>query len=457
VGITLMPKRVPDAGVRVETVAPRGLAARAGVQTGDRLLRVNGRPLRDLVDLHVAAGDERLTIDLERGCARHTVVVEREWGQDLGLTCEPPRPGEISTCANKCVFCFIHQLPKGLRKSLYVKDDDYRLSFLHGNYITLTDLPEAEIARIVEQRLSPLYVSVHATDPVLRHFLLGGPKTLRGELMERMRLLAAHGIRMHAQIVLCPGLNDGAHLERSVRDLATLHPALASIAVVPVGLTRHRDGLYPLRSITTGEARQVVSAIHGWQSELRARFGTRLCFAADELYLAAGEPIPPAGAYEGFPVVEDGIGLVRRFEDAFRRRARSPRMARGAAGAGRRATVATGELFAPILRRLLDLLPAAAAGVDVVAVRNEFFGPSISVAGLLTGEDIARALVGRPLGDVVLVPRVALREAGAVFLDDVSPSDLARHVGVPVETPEADADGLLDALALGVRAAGRRG
>jgi putative radical SAM enzyme (TIGR03279 family) len=200
-----MPKRIPEVGVRVLRVEPGGLAARAGLQPGDRLLRVNGTPLRDLIDFHVLAGEERLAIDLARGCQSHSVELYREWGRDLGLECEPPVPSEISTCANKCVFCFIHQLPRGLRKSLYVKDDDYRLSFLHGNYITLTDLPDEEVQRIVDQRLSPLYVSVHATDPHLRHVLLGKPKTIRGDLMERLARLAAGGIRIHAQIVLCPG------------------------------------------------------------------------------------------------------------------------------------------------------------------------------------------------------------------------------------------------------------
>src|SRR5262245_22448312 len=305
-----MPKRIPEIGVRVLRVEPGGLAARAGLLPGDRLVRVNGNALRDLIDFHVLAGEERLTIDVQRGCQPHAVVLQREWGRELGLECEPPTPSEISTCANKCVFCFIHQLPKGLRRSLYVKDDDYRLSFLHGNYITLTDLPDEEVQRIVDQHLSPLYVSVHATDPVLRHFLLGRPKTMRGELMERMRRLAAAGIRLHAQIVLCPGLNDGPHLERTVRELAALHPAVATIAVVPVGLTRHREGLHPLRALTPGEARATLAAIRDWQAGHLERHGSRIVFGADELYLQAGEPIPPAAAYEGFPVVEDGVGLV---------------------------------------------------------------------------------------------------------------------------------------------------
>ena len=332
-----MPKRVPEAGVRVLAVDPKGLASRAGLRPGDRLLRVNGQGLRDLVDFHVQAGEEELAIDVDRGGRPCSVVLERKWGQDLGLECEPPAPAEISTCANKCVFCFIHQLPKGLRKSLYVKDDDYRLSFLHGNYITLTDLPESEIQRIVDLRLSPLYISVHATDPVLRHFLLGSPKTIRGDLMERLRRLADAGIRLHTQIVLCPGLNDGPHLERTVRELGELHPGVATVAVVPVGLTRHRDGLYPLRSITPAEAGATLDGIHAWQAAFLARHGTRLVFGG-------GRAVPPGGpansVRRGVRELLGGRGrnrsraAVRGRSPASRRSARAPSLARGARGDG---------------------------------------------------------------------------------------------------------------------------
>jgi putative radical SAM enzyme (TIGR03279 family) len=439
-----MPKRVPETGVRVLAVEPGGLAARAGLRPGDRLLRVNGQGLRDLVDFHVQAGEEELAIDVDRAGRSCSVVLERKWGRDLGLECEPPAPAEISTCANKCVFCFIHQLPPGLRKSLYVKDDDYRLSFLHGNYITLTDLPDSEVQRIVDLRLSPLYISVHATDPVLRHFLLGSPKTIKGDLMERLRRLADAGIRLHTQIVLCPGLNDGPHLQRTVRELGELHPGVATVAVVPVGLTRHRDGLYPLRAITAAEAGATLDAIHAWQAGFLARNGTRLVFAADELYLQAGRPIPPAAAYEGFSVVEDGVGLVRRFEDDLRRIAARPGRSRWRGN--RAATVVTGELFGPILAPLLARVRVPGLRAEVVPVPNEFFGRAITVAGLLTGQDVARALTGRALGDVVLIPRVALTETKGVFLDDVAPEDLARHLGVAVATVEASARGLVDGL-----------
>jgi putative radical SAM enzyme (TIGR03279 family) len=439
-----MPKCVPATGVRVLRVEPGGAAERAGLRPGDRLIRVNGRALRDLVDFHVEAGAEELRIEAERDGEARSVVLRRRWGRDLGLECEPPAPAEISTCANKCVFCFIHQLPRGLRKSLYVKDDDYRLSFLHGNYITLTDLPESEIRRILDLRLSPLYISVHATDPELRRFLLGNPRTIRGDLLERLRRLGAAGIRMHAQIVLCPGLNDGPHLERTVRELAALHPAVATVAVVPVGLTRHRAGLHPLRVITPDEARTVVDAIHGWQGEFLRDRGARVVFAADELYLRAGRPIPPAEAYEGFPIVEDGVGLVRRFEDDFRALTRRP--ARPEWRGRRRVTVVTGELFGPILAELLATVRIPGLHVDVIPVPNELFGRTIGVAGLLAGRDVAQALSGRPLGDVVLVPRVALTESQGVFLDDVAPADLARHLGTPFATPEATARGLVEAL-----------
>jgi putative radical SAM enzyme (TIGR03279 family) len=300
------------------------------------------------------------------------------------------------------------------------------------------------VQRIVDLRLSPLYISVHATDPVLRHFLLGSPKTIKGDLMERLRRLADAGIRLHTQIVLCPGLNDGRQLERTVRELGALHPGVATVAVVPVGLTRHRDGLYPLRSITAAEASAALDAIHAWQGGFLARHGTRLVFAADELYLQAGRAVPPAAAYEGFSVVEDGVGLVRRFEDDFRRLAGRPGRSRWRGE--RVATVVTGELFGPILRPLLDRLRVPGLRVETVAVPNEFFGRAITVAGLLTGQDVARALTGCILGDVVLVPRVALTETKGVFLDDVAPEDLARHLGVAVSTVEASARGLVDGL-----------
>lgn len=428
----------------VAAVRARTPAAAAGLAAGDRILAINGRHLRDAIDFQFYAADERLALDVEREGRRRTAALARRPGADLGLELESPRPGEISTCANKCVFCFIHQLPRGMRRSLYVKDDDFRLSFLHGNYITLTDLDEATLQRIVDQRLSPLYVSVHATDPDLRHALLGHPRTAT-PILPRLERLARAGIRMHAQIVLCPGLNDGPHLERTVRELAPLHPHVATTAVVPVGLTRHRERLPALRTLTDDEARALVATVEAWQAEFAGTLGSRFVFLGDEVYLQAGAPLPPADAYEGFPIAEDGIGLVRRFEDGLARALRRPGGVDAAPG--RVVTVVSGALYAPRLARLLRAAGLAGAGARVVAVPNAFFGGSISVAGLLTGQDIQRTLAAEPdLGDAVLVPAVALRDGEGVFLDDRTPADLARELGVPVRPVEPEPRALLRAL-----------
>jgi putative radical SAM enzyme (TIGR03279 family) len=428
-------------GVLVAGVRPRTAAAAAGLRPGDRILAINGHALRDAIDFQFHAGEPRLSLTLERDGARRGVRVGRGAG-DLGVELVPPRPTDIATCANKCVFCFIHQNPRGLRRSLYVKDDDFRLSFLHGNYITLSDLGEPELARIVEQRLSPLYVSVHATDPGLRHRLLGSPRH-SAEILPRLERLAKAGIRMHAQIVLCPDLNDGAHLERTVFDLARLSPAVATTAIVPVGLTRHRERLPQLRLLGHDEAVALVRTAEGWQARFRDELGTRFVFLADEIYLLAQAPLPPAAAYEGFAVAEDGIGLVRRFEDAWARavaRRRPPTRRR-------HVTVVTGALYGPRLARLVAPLTGAGTTIDVAAVPNDFFGRTISVAGLLTGRDIQRHLALRgDLGELVLVPAVAVRDVDGVFLDDLTPDDLARALGVRVRVVAPSATALLRAL-----------
>src|SRR3989440_2161419 len=305
-----MKPRSSAEGVVVAAVRARTPAAAAGLVPGDRILAINGHALRDAIDFSFHGSDARLALSVERDGTRHALRLARRPDADLGVELEAPRAAGIATCANKCVFCFIHQLPKGMRRSLYVKDDDFRLSFLHGNYITLTDLGEAALERIVEQRLSPLYVSVHATDPELRHRLLGRPR-VSAPILPRLERLAKAGIRIHAQGVLCPGWNDGPHLERTVADLAPLHPQVATTAIVPVGLTRHRERLPALRSLTPAEARTLIAAVEGWAHRWLRELGSRFVFLADEIYLLAAEPLPPARAYEGFPGVEDGARLER--------------------------------------------------------------------------------------------------------------------------------------------------
>jgi putative radical SAM enzyme (TIGR03279 family) len=438
-----MNNRSSAEGVVVAAVRPRTPAAAAGLRAGDRVLAINGHALRDAIDFQFHGGDERLALSIEREGSRHALRLVRRAGAELGVELEAPRAAEIATCANKCVFCFIHQLPKGMRKSLYVKDDDFRLSFLHGNYITLTDLDEAELERIVEQRLSPLYVSVHATDPRLRWELLGRPR-VAAEILPRLERLAKARIRMHAQIVLCPGLNDGAHLERTVSELAPLYPHVATTAIVPVGLTRHRERLPALRTLTDDEARELTARVATWQGQFLERLGSRFVFLGDEVYLQAGVPLPSAAAYEGFAVAEDGIGLVRRFEDGVEGALRRRRPA----SAPRAVTVISGALYAPRLARLVAAMAGATA--RVVAVPNHFFGGNVSVAGLLTGQDIARHLATLPdLGEAIVVPAVALRDRDGVFLDDMTPSDLAAAVGVPVRVVAPEPAALLSAVCSG--------
>jgi putative radical SAM enzyme (TIGR03279 family) len=430
-------------GVVVAAVRRRSDAARAGLRAGDRILSINGHALRDAIDFQFFGAEGTLRLKLERDGAARALALRRG-AEDLGVQLVPPRPREIATCANKCVFCFIHQNPRGLRKSLYVKDDDFRLSFLHGNYITLSDLDEAALERIETQRLSPLYVSVHATDPALRHRLLGSPRHA-ADILPRLERLTRAGIRVHAQVVLCPDWNDGAHLARTVADLAPLHPGLATVAIVPVGLTRHRERLPQLRLLTPGEARTLIDAVDEWQDRFLAAFGSRFVFLADEIFLLADRALPPAEAYEGFALAEDGVGLVRRFEDDLgrelsRQRSRGPRAV----------TLVTGELYGPRLTRLLGQLRNGGPAVRVAPVPNDFFGRTIGVAGLLTGQDIRRHLSARgDLGDEVLIPAVAVRETDGVFLDDLAPADLARDLGVPVRVVEPSARALLRALARG--------
>ncbi|MGH7307447.1 MAG: DUF512 domain-containing protein [Candidatus Rokuibacteriota bacterium] len=427
-------------GVVVASVRRRSDAATAGLQPGDRILAINGQALRDAIDFQFYGADDELRLTVARQETTSILTLRRRAG-DVGVQLVPPRPRDIATCANACVFCFIHQNPKGLRRSLYVKDDDFRLSFLHGNYITLSDLDEAALRRIESQRLSPLYVSVHATDPVLRHRLLGRPRH-SGEILPRLARLAAAGIRMHAQIVLCPDLNDGAHLERTVLDLTLLYPQVATVAIVPVGLTRHRERLPALRLLTADEARDLLDTVAAWQARFLARLGTRFVFLADEIYLLADRRLPEAAAYEGFPIAEDGVGLVRRFEDDLERAERRVVVRRP-----RTVTLVSGQLYGSRLARLLAPLAADGLTARVVTVPNDFFGRTIGVAGLLTGRDIQRHLADQTdLGEEVLLPSVAVRDSDGVFLDDLTPADLARDLGVSVRVVEPTARGLLKAL-----------
>ena len=404
---------------RVETGSP---AAREGLRAGDRLLLVNGEPVKDLIDYEALSVRSRLVVEVEREGEKLRFLVRKKVGEPLGLCFETTLMDRMQTCKNRCLFCFVDQMPKGIRSSLNVKDDDWRLSFIMGNYVTLTNVSEEEFQRILKRRVSPLYVSVHATDPALRVKLMANPTA--GRLMERLTALKEAGITFHTQIVLCPGLNDGEALERTLTDLASLYPCCASIAAVPVGLTRYREGLYPLRGYTVEEARALIEYGEKKQAEFRDVWDDTFFYLSDEWYLTAELPLPPAESYGDFPQIENGVGLLRLFELDFREALED----RKPLSSPRHVTVAGGVAANPFFRGLYKYLDKYNIYADVVPVQNRFFGGNVHVAGLVTAGDIEAAFPEKG-GEPLLIPRNMLREKDDVFLDGVKLSELEEKLG----------------------------
>ncbi|HEU5367743.1 MAG TPA: DUF512 domain-containing protein [Ktedonobacterales bacterium] len=436
----------------VREVIPDSPADLAGVQPGDLLRSINGQPVRDLVDYRFYQADEDLALELERPIHGQPTLVEvrvaKDADEDLGMLFgEEPAPF-IRQCANKCVFCFIkglperHQpqrgLPLGMRASLYIKDDDYRYSFLFGNFITLTNLKEKDWQRLEEQRLSPLYVSVHVTDAEMRRKMVDGPRA--GEILEHLSRLGKMGIQAHTQLVLCPKINDGAWLDKSIADLAAMRPLVQSIAAVPVGLTKHNNmlkvgDLPALRPYTTDEAHAIVRQVQGWQKRFEAEMGEPFVYLSDEWYFLTGKKFPAARHYGAFEQIENGVGMTRAFLDGWRRqRGRLP----AALPQPTRLTLVTSTMAAPVLSPVASALSAIPnLEARAVPVVNQFWGPLVTVAGLLCGQDVLDALLDLKargeLGDVVVLPRVMLDNAGERFLDDVTLADFTAQVPARVE------------------------
>jgi putative radical SAM enzyme (TIGR03279 family) len=411
-----------EAGVRVDSVAGGSPAERAGVRPGDRILSVSGEPVSDLLDLHFLASRKRFRVMWKNAAGAEREKAFRPGRTGLGVFPEPIR---VRRCRNRCVFCFVHQLPKGLRRSLYIKDEDVRLSFLHGQYVTFSDVTEEEIRKILRYRLSPLYVSIHTTDPDLRRGMLGNPAS--ADVLKVMRRLIAGGTTLHGQIVVCPGINDGEELERSLRSLLPLRPGLSTVSVVPVGLTAHRKGLPVLRPVGKRGARETLALLDRIRREAGKGFEP-FAMAADEYYLIAGKKIPGRKAYGSFAQIENGVGLLRQFRDdaktLFRRRRWEKPDSGGAVITGLSARRHVEEFLAEFSRR-------SGARFVPVPVENHLMGKSVTVTGLLGGRDILAALGNRKAGRVYL-PSVALRDAGDLFLDGFSPTDLERESGSPV-------------------------
>ncbi|MBL0224194.1 MAG: DUF512 domain-containing protein [Geobacteraceae bacterium] len=426
-------------GLLIEGVTPGSIAAEFELQAGDRLLAVNGHRMHDLIDYsYYTSSEQELLLEVARQDGEiWELEVEREQGEPLGLTFAPPAP---AGCRNNCIFCFVHQLPKGLRKPLYVKDEDYRLSFLDGNYVTLANLKPAELKRIIEQRLSPLYISVHATNPDLRETMLG--KQGIPSILKQLQVLAAARITLHTQVVLCPGINDGPELERTVTDLAALYPAVQSLAIVPLGLTKHRQRLPQLQPVDSDYARAFIEEWGPKAKTVNRRLKEPFLFLADEFYLKAGLPFPALREYGDLPQIENGVGLVPLFLLDASKTVRSARHL-----GDLRVTVATGVSSFPFVAEFLAQL-GDKTGLTLipVAVENRLFGESVTVSGLVSGGDIIAALEGKDIGRALLLPDVMLKEGEGVFLDDISPEELGRKLHCSTATFDSTPQGLYRVL-----------
>jgi putative radical SAM enzyme (TIGR03279 family) len=425
-------------GLVIARVVPGSIAEELDLVPGDRLVAVNGHPIRDIIDYNFHTADEELTLEVEKADGEvWEVELEKDAEESLGLVFPPPEP---LRCGNRCVFCFVHQLPRGLRAPLYVKDEDYRLSFLYGNYVTLANISPEDLERIKEQRLSPLYISVHATDAGVREKLLG-TAGLR-PILDVLEELAAARISMHTQVVLCPGINDGAVFEQTVADLAALRPWVQSVAVVPVGLTGHRRGLPPLQPVSAVYAGEFVTLWQPRAHDLATRFGAPFLFLADEFYIKGEMPFPPLEDYGDLPQLENGVGMVPLFlaeaEEV---------LAEAVPLRPMTVMVVTGE--SPY-RYLTDFLSALAGktGIDFrpVAIRNRLFGDEITVTGLVAGRDIIDTLQAMTLPELVLLPDVMLKEGEGCFLDDVTIDDLAASVGAAVVVVPSTPAGIYEAV-----------
>lgn len=426
-------------------VAPRSPAYRVGVQVGETLTHVNGKEIVDVLDYKFYTYDPRLELTLKGtdGSVR-TVRVRKEEGEDLGLEFATYLMDRARSCANNCIFCFVDQLPPGMRKTLYFKDDDARLSFLMGNYITLTNLSEREVQRIIDLRVSPINVSVHTTDRELRAQMLGHKTAGRGiDIMERF---AAANITMNCQIVSCPGINDGGALDKTLKDLAAMYPAVNSVSVVPVGVTKFREGLHPIEPYSKEQAATVVDQVEAFAAAHKAANGTSLVWCSDEFYLIAGRELPEEDYYEEFTQLDNGVGMLRLLRSEFVRAIDlldEEEMVQTTPF-----SIATGVSAAPFLREIVDIARANCDKIDgqVYAVENDFFGHTIVVAGLVTGGDLIAQMKGKQLGERLLISASMLRSGERVFLDDVTLDDVERELGVPVIPVAQDGYELCDAI-----------
>lgn len=421
----------------ISNVRRHSLAEKAGIQPGEKLFSVNGCNVQDIIDLSFLTSDEVVELEIENAAgAKRLVQIEKYPDEDLGLEFESAVFDKVRTCYNNCIFCFVDQMIPGMRPGLYVRDDDYRLSFLYGNFITLTNMHDEDFDRIIRTHLSPLYISVHATDPDVRCKMMNN--RFAGQLMEKISRLLEAGIQIHTQIVCCPGYNDGEVLKRTFADLYALHPGVLTMAVVPVGLTKHREHLHPMRTFTPQEAAEIVDAVSGWQKQCREETGKSFVYLGDEFYLLAGKELPPSEYYDGFPQLENGIGLTRNFLNEWEAALKTLQYADGA----EQAVIPVGESAFRVLQPMMEAFNSQyGTKHSFVSVKNLFFGGHVNVTGLLTGGDILAAVKD---SERLILPGVVLNNDN-LFLDDMSLDDFKRSFQGKVEIAK-DAGELLRLL-----------
>lgn len=436
---------------RIKSVDPGSVAEEMGIEAGDLLVAINGRPVVDIMDFLYFMDDDEIQLVVQKADGQEwDLEIEKSFDEVLGINFDNPILDHARSCTNQCVFCFIDQLPKGMRSTLYFKDDDSRLSFLMGNFVTLTNMNAATFERLIEYRISPINISVHTVDSDLRIKMLGNKHA--GQILDRLKRLKDAGIEMNGQVVLVPALNDGYYLDETIDALSHLYPYMFSMAVVPIGLTKFREGLFETSGINEQDAIRIIRQIEGWQEILRERLGTRFVFAADEFFLKAQMPIPPADYYEGYVQIENGVGLLRQFKDAFENSLKSGNFHEPKGHTPRHMVLVTGTGAFDTLHWAgqLAMLKDPSLKVTVVPVVNHFFGETITVAGLLTGQDIAATLTtyfeANPDSECkVLLPSVMLNADG-VFLDDWTPQDLQARIKHSVRVIAVEGEALVAAL-----------
>lgn len=427
----------------VKSVAAGSIAEELDIEPGDILLRINGNEIKDVFDYHYLVNDEYLELlILKKNGEEWELEIEKEYQEDLGIEFVEGLMDKYRTCRNKCIFCFIDQNPKDMRETIYFKDDDSRLSFLQGNYITLTNMSDEDIDRIILYKLAPINISVHTTNKELRCKMLNN--RFAGEALDKIKKLYENKIEMNSQIVLCKGYNDGKELDKSIEDLSGYIPYMRSLSVVPIGLTKYRDNLTQVDKFTKEDALQVLEQIHSWQDRIKEKHGSRFVFASDEWYITAGLPIPDAEYYEGYGQIENGVGMVRSLIEEVHDYLEKVE----ANTTTRKISMATGKLAAPFIERLAKDVTTKYTNVEanVYTIENEFFGKDITVAGLLTGQDIIKQLKGKELGEFLILPSVLLRDDEDVLLDDLRISDIERELGIKIRICREDGKSFVETM-----------